>query len=250
MTPEQAASAAKPWVLELGGAFIECPHTLRRARLMGLSGWAFHIAGRAGALGDVRTETVAATMGFIAPEAVADGWEAARRVAMPGEVAVISLTECCRWGAEHLAHSPGVRRLAELTERVVAAADPTGMPLFAAWRAMPIPDDAPGARLAVLLHLLREHFAAAHLLAVRASGMSPLEAIIAGPEGEPGAVAYGWQPPYPPVGPLLRRWHWAEAVTDGIAGRAFAVLDPDERMELAQLLVKAAEADRVVPVGD
>lgn len=250
LTPAQAACAAKPHVLELGGAFIECPRTLRRAKLIGLSGWAFHVVGRAGALGDVRAETVAAALGFIAPEAVADGWDAARRVAMPGEVAAISLTECCRWGVEHLAHSARVTRLAELAQRVVAAADATGLPLFAAWRAMPFPDDAPGARAAVLLHLLREYFAGASLLAVRASGMSPLEAIITGPEGEPGALAYGWQPPFPPVGPLVRRWVWAEAVTDGIAGSAFAVLDPDERMELAQLLVSAADARRAAPVFD
>ena len=95
------------------------------------------------------------------------------------------------------------------------------MPLFAAWRAMPLPDDSPGARAAVLAHLLREHRGAAHLLAVRASGLSPLEAIIAGPEGEAGATAFGWQPPFPPFEPLVRRRSWAEALTDRIAGEAF-----------------------------
>ena len=48
--------------------------TLRRARLLGLSGWAYHVSARAGALGDVRPETVAASIGLIAPEAVMDGW--------------------------------------------------------------------------------------------------------------------------------------------------------------------------------
>ena len=250
MTPELTAAACKPAVQELGGAFTECPKTLRRAREMSLSGWAFYVAGRGGALGDVRADTLAAALGFIAPEAVNDGWEAARRVAPPPEVAAQSLAECCRWGVEHLGGFGGLRRLVELLERAVLAADPAGMPLFAAWRAMPIPNDQPGARAAVLLHLLHEHWLGVHVVAVRASGLTPLQAIIAGPEGETGAVAFGWQPPYPPIGPLVRRRTWAEAVTDRIAGQAFRVLDPVERAELVGLLESALAAHRAAPVLD
>jgi hypothetical protein len=242
MTPEQAAGAARQAVLELGGAFAEDPRTLRRARQLGLSGWAFFVAGRGGALGDVRSDTVAAALGFIAPEAVSDGWDAARRVLPPPEVAAVHLAECCRWGADHLGGFGLVDRLVDLAQRIVLAADPAGMPLFAAWRAMPVPDGHPGAQAAVLLHLMREHRAGAHLLAVRASGLSPLEAIIAGPEGEAGAVAYGWQPPYPAAGPLLRRRLWAEAVTDRLVAQAYGALEVAERVELAGLLdsVRAA----------
>lgn len=236
VTPELTAAAGRQAVQELGGAFTECPKTLRRAREMKLSGWAFYIAGRGGALGDVRSDTVAAALGFIAPEAVNDGWDAARRVLPPAEVAAQSLAECCRWGTEHLGGFGGLRRLVELAERAVLAADPSGMPLFAAWRAMPVPAEGPGARAAVLLHLLREHRCGGHLLAIRVAGLTPLEAIISGPDGEAGAVAFGWQPPYPPLGPLVRRRAWAEAVTDRIAGQAFRVLDAIERVELLGLL--------------
>jgi len=239
VTPEQAAQASRDAVLELGGAYAECPRTLRRARQLGLSGWAFYVAGRGGALGDVRPDTVAAALGFIAPEAVADGWDGARRVLPPAEVAEVHRAECCRWGVEHLGTFPLVDRLVELAQRVVLAADASALPLFAAWRAMPVPDDSPGAQAAVLAHLMREHRGGAHLLAVRASGLTPLEAIIAGPEGEAGAVAWGWQPPYPGIGPLLRRRMWAEAVTDRIAAGAYAALTVDERVELVGLLDSA-----------
>jgi hypothetical protein len=74
------------------------------------------------------------------------------------------------------------------------------------------------------------------VVAIRASGLSPLEAIIAGPEGETGAVAFGWQPPYPPAGPLVRRLMWAESVADALAGQAYGELDRDERIELCGLL--------------
>ncbi|MER7457135.1 hypothetical protein [Micromonospora sp. NPDC126480] len=236
MTPEQVAAGCKPAVLELGDAFTRCPVTLRQARLLGISGWAFYIAGRAGALGDVRAETVAAALGFIAPDAVADGWDAAVRTVRPTQVAAATLLECCRWGDENVDPLPDAGRLAELLERAVEAADATGMPLFAAWRAMPVPERSAGARAAASLRLLREHFAGAYLLAVRAAGMTPLEAVLAGPEGEAGAVAAGWSPPYPPVGPLVRRRLWAEAVTDRLTAPAFTALGRADGTELVDLL--------------
>ncbi|NJP32747.1 SCO6745 family protein [Micromonospora thermarum] len=236
MTPEQVAAGCKPAVLELGDAFTRCPVTLRQARLLGISGWAFYIAGRAGSLGDVRAETVAAALGFIAPEAVADGWDATLRTVRPMRVATVTLGECCRWGDENLDSVPGAARLAVLLGRAVDAADATGMPLFAAWRAMPVPVRTAGGQVAVSLRLLREHFAGAHLLAVRAAGMTPLEAVLAGPEGEAGAVACGWPPPYPTVGPLVRRRLWAEAVTDRLTAPAFAALGPADGAELVDLL--------------
>lgn len=236
MTPEQAAASAKPGLVGLISAFAESPQTLRRARLMGLSGWAYHVAARAGALGDVRPETVAAAVGFIAPEAVIDGWESAAKMIPPVEVATWHLYELCRWGEDQLGGFPRLSRLLELSRRVVHAVDGAGLPLFAAWRAMPVPDTTPGAQAAVMLHLLHEHRSGAHVIAVRASGLTPLEAVMAGPDGETGAVAFGWQPPFPPAGPLLRRLLWAESITDSIAGRAYAQLDGAERIELLGLL--------------
>ncbi|MEN3612569.1 MULTISPECIES: SCO6745 family protein [unclassified Plantactinospora] len=248
MTPEQAAGAARPTVLKLGSAFIECPRTLRRARQMGISGWAFLVTGRGAVLGDVRTETVAAAIGILSPDAVADGWETAVRVATPSAVAEVSRAECCRWGIDYLAGFPPLARLIELVEPVVVAADATGMPLFAAWRGMPVPADAaPAARAAVLLHLLFEYYSGASLMAVRAAGMTAMEVILAGPEGESGAVTYGWSPPYPPVGPLVRRRLWAESVTDRIVAQAYGVLDPAERVELVSLLGAALTGVRMSP---
>ncbi|MEU8079483.1 hypothetical protein AB0B31_29065 [Catellatospora citrea] len=232
----QTAAMAADAVNRLGGAFLECPRTLRRARELGLTGWACYVAGRGGALGDVRPDTVAAALGLITPEAVRDGWDAARRALSPREVAAHLLAECCRWGSEHLDDAPKVDRLVELTEKAVLAADGAGLPLFAAWRAMPVPGDGPGARAAVALHLLREHRAGALLLGVRSSGLSPMEALIAGPEGEAAAVAFGWQPPYPPVAPLLRRRAWADAVADRISGQAVQNFTPAERGEWITIL--------------
>jgi hypothetical protein len=240
VTPEQTAAEVKSTVMVLGAAFAECPRTLRRARQLGLTGWAFYVAGRGGVLGDVRPDTVAAALGFIATDAVRDGWEAARKVGSPYEIAEHHREECCRWGRENLDGFARVGRFVALAEEVVLGADAAGMPLFAAWRAMPMPEEGLGARAAVLGHLLREHRAAAHLLAIRAGGLTPLEAIIAGPEGEAGAVAFGWQPPFPQPQPLLRRSIRAQAVTDRILAEAFGVLDVTQRVELVGLLAALA----------
>lgn len=240
MTPEQAAGASRPIAVELGEAFSLCPTTRQQARLLGISGWAFYVTARAGVLGDdVGSELVAACLGFIAPDAVAEGWDVAARLVGPRKVATVNLAECCRWGNQRLGDLPEVARLADLLHRAVTAADAEALPLFAAWRAMPVPTDTPGARAAVGLHLLRELYLGAYLLAVRASGMTPLEAVLAGTEGEAGAMAGGWPPPYPPVGPLIRRRLWAEAVTDRLAAPAFRALRPAERVELCTLLTTA-----------
>src|SRR5256885_4274561 len=162
VTPDHTAAATRTAVHELGGACAECPRTLRRARLLGLTGWSFYVAGRGGALGDVRPDTVAAALGFIAPDAVRDGWDTARRVAAPSQVAAHQLEECCRWGRERLDGYPEVDRLVDLAERVVLAADPAGLALFAAWRSMPMPEDGPGAPAARVAKLPPEYPAGAH----------------------------------------------------------------------------------------
>jgi hypothetical protein len=239
--PELAAATSRSSVCEIDNAWSTWPQTLRRARLLELPGWAFYVAGRGGALGDdARPETVAAAMGVIAPDAVRAGWEAAGKVG-PGDVAASRLAECARWGEERLSDLPALADLVDLGERLVVAADAVAMPLFAATRAMPMPDGGPGARAAVLVHLMREHRAGALLIAVRACGLSPVEALIAGPEGEEEALAFGWRPPFPARMPLLRRYSYAEAMAHRIAGQAFAALTGPERSDLVRLLQQASD---------
>jgi hypothetical protein len=244
MTPELCAAATKRAVLALGAGFALHPASRERARGLGLSPWSLYVAGRAGVLGhDVRSDAVAAALGFVAPEAVRRGWEPTLVIG-PRAVAELCLDEWCRWGATALHGVAGLDRLATLAERVVLSADPGAMPLFAAWRAMPIPDDRPGARLAVLLHLMREHRVGAHLVAVRSAGLRPVEALVAGPEGEDGATAYGWEPPYPARMPLLRRFIHADGVADRIVAQSVRDLTPAERAELVTFLKIAAAVAR------
>lgn len=244
MIEEFAAARAKDAVRDLNNAWTTCPQTLRRSRRLEVSGWAFYVAGRGGVLGDdVRPETVAAALGVIAPDAVRAGWEAARKVG-PGDVAASRLAECARWGEEHLGGLPGIDRLVRLADRVVSSADAASLPVFAASRATPVPDGGTAARGALLANLLYEHRAGAFLLASRACRLTPVEAVIAGPHGTEEAIALGWQPPFPPTAPLMRRYAYAEALADRIAGPAYAVLSPAERVDLVALLEAAAASVR------
>ena len=58
VTPEQTAASSKVAVRFLGRRSPSCPKTLRRARELGLTGWAFFVAGLGAALGDVPVEMV------------------------------------------------------------------------------------------------------------------------------------------------------------------------------------------------
>lgn len=236
MTPEQTVAATRRSVHALGRAATTCPKTLQRARELGLTGWAFTVAGRGGVLGDVRPEVVAGSLGLIAPDAVYSGWEAARLIVPPAQVSAEVMVQVRRWGMETFGPVPRVERLAELAKRVVLAADPAGMPLFAAWRAAARPTAAPAESAAIGFFLLREFGAGAFLMATRIGGMAPVEALISGRAGEAAAVAYGWQPPYPPPGPLTRRRVWVDTATDRMVGRAYAALSRTERQEWVTLV--------------
>ena len=244
--PLATAVAAKPVVTRLGGAWMISSEAKAAGVEHGYRGWQLYLAGRAGVLGDVSADVVHATLGFLHRDLVRAGWVAGREVAPLGDTVARYVGVCRSWGRRRYAELPPAEadRLAALLHRVADAADPAGWPLFAAWRAQPLPDDAPG-RVVQLLHVLREHRGGAHLAAVRQAGLAPLEAIVAGSGGATNATFFGWPEPLPePTDELRTRLATAEAATDAQVAPAYAVLPADERAELVRLLGRAAEAAR------
>ena len=238
------AAAAKPVVTGLGGAFMISSEAKAAGKDGGYRGWQLYVAGRAGVLGDVGVEVVDAALGFLHPDLVRQGWEGGLAVAPLPETVARYVEACRAWGRSRYAGLAEADLLAELLERVVGAADAAGWPLFAAWRAQPLPDDGPG-RVVQLLHVLREHRGGAHLGAVRTLGLSPLEAIVAGAGGPGNAAFFGWSEPLPEVtGELRARLAQAEEATDAQVGPAYAVLDDRQRDDLLRLLGAAAAAAR------
>ena len=235
MTPEDTAAAVAGPIGALGGAFMLSRATLKKGPALGFpKGWSFYFAGRGGVLGDVVPDVVAAAFVFFPVAWVQQQWLLGRAVMEPPAAASAYAEASQDWGRQNLDGAPNLERLVELLRRVATAADPAGAPLFAGWRAMPLPDDAPGAA-AQLLHVMREHRGAMHGMAVLTSGLAPRDAVIAS-TGESGAQFFNWPEPYPDREPLLDLHAEAEDVTDELAALPYLALDEAERAELVELL--------------
>ncbi len=227
-----AGRVATP-IVSGGGAFMLHPDTTARGEAIGLDLGGFYGLGRGGVLGDVDADVVIAAFAFFEPGLVRAIWDGARQKMTPAEGATKYAEACVAWGRDHLADVDGLDELATLLDTVSRAASPIGAPLFAGWRAMPLPDDAPG-RAMQLLHVLRELRGGLHICAVLAAGLSPTEALmIANPDSVP---LFGWSAPYPDPEPHRAAHAEAEATTNRLVAPAFAVLDDAERDRLAAIL--------------
>jgi hypothetical protein len=242
--PTALTRDVKTAVRWLGGAFMRSATARGQARAMALDGFAYYFGGRGGVLGAVNAGVVAAVFGFFPAPTVARHWDSARAAATPARFSERYAGTCHTWGRERLAWFAAAAELVDLLESIVVRADPFGAPLFAGWRALPWPDDPP-ARVAQLAHLLREHRGAAHLTAVRAAGLTPVEATITRDDGARRARFLGWPPPYPPVTRrLLARRAEVEEHTDRLAAPAYAGLDRAAGERLRALLSAACRQAR------
>lgn len=242
MTPEDVVRHTKQAVVMVGAAFGETDRFRARGESLGLSRWPFYFGGRAGVLGDVDAQVVAAACGFFSPELVRDTWNTARAVIPLGSIVEADVEECTHWARTTYGDLPELDRLAGLAEHVVEAAEPAGRPLFSAWRSLATADGDPASRVALALLRLREHRGASHLIAVKEHGLTPLGAVLAGP-GARKARANGWSGPWPPV-PAADRVALAEAGrrTDELAAAPYAALTEVERADLVRLLGQVHDA--------
>jgi len=247
----RTAHVVAPLIHALGEAFMLDPATRAAGRELGYRGWPFYLAGRAGVLGPAPPDVLTAVLAFFPPAFIREHWLAALDVG-PLDRAVEAYRESCRrWGRAHLAGAPGLDRLCELAERLVAGATTAGRPLFAGWVGLTPPGEPPDVegRAAQLMHVLREHRGGAHIIAVMSVGLRPLAAVLADPEaGVEGARYFRWPQPYElsPAERALRAK--AEARTDALVGADLERLSPHERIELVEL-VTAAHAHALGPAS-
>jgi hypothetical protein len=93
---------------------------------------------------------------------------------------------------------------------------------------MPMPSPGP-ARTFQLCQTMRELRFGRHCVAVEASEMSPLEAVLSGPAGELSAEFFGWPRPYEDVVHLAAARSEVEAHTDRLHAPDFEILTDAER---------------------
>jgi hypothetical protein len=214
----------------IGGAFMLHPDTGTRGQELDLDFFGYYALGRGGVLGDVNGDVVAAALHFFSPAMVTPIWDGAKAKVSPADAAAHYAESCAIWGRSRLDDIGDLDTFNKLGERAVEAADARGLPLFAGWRAMPLPDDAP-ARAYHLIHVLRELRGGANGIGVRAVGLTAPEAVGV---NSPGMFQlFGWSGDLPDAEALRGRIDQAEDITDEICSSAFAVLDEGEKETFA-----------------
>jgi hypothetical protein len=140
--------------------------------------WDTYFAGRAAPLGIVPAEVVDALFYSFAPGEVARHIPKVWRTTTPEAAFDARQAGCARALRRILADhvdSPTFARTADLLTEAAASAPVEGRPMYAALRAMPIPDD-PVPRLFHAATLLREHRGDGHIAALMVEGVGGLEA--------------------------------------------------------------------------
>jgi len=238
MTSPSIAERTRPAVTALSANFMLDGATYAVGGDAGFDGMDFYGAGRAGVLGEVSADVVAASFVFFNPAVVEAAWEGSRDV-MPRAGAAELFAGCLvTWAGEHLDDDVDWARLAELAGEVVATASIGGAPVFAGWKALPVPGEAKAAALHQL-NALRELRMARHGSAVIALGLD-IGAVVC--HASPGmAPIFGWDGTE--IGAdLPALWDEAEAMTNRATEHDYAVLAADEADEFATLCEAAATA--------
>ena len=200
------------------------------------------IVGRAGVLGDGDSDVAAAGLAFLAPGRVRGAWESLPDGVSHRQVADAYAALCCRWGSTELAKFDQARmtRLDALGRRIAEAADASIGTVFAGWRAQPQPDDVNG-RVALTMHVLREMRGGAHIIAVNACGITPLDAVLASPAPAPRsgpvwAEHLGWTGPFADPEPRREARAEAERVTSRIVEPIYGSIGDSALDEFAELV--------------
>lgn len=233
--------SACPLIGELGSAFYFIPETGAVGKELGLGGMEFYVLGRGGSMGDCDGRAVAAAFGYFNPDFLAKVWGDAAAKCPPRKAGAAHLECAANLGRAKFASLPNLTGFVAAMEKVMAAADPDGLGLYAAMAAEPLAADAPG-RAMQLIALLREFRGSAHLVALRAAGLaSPLAHAAKRPDMW---KAFGYPEESKPeiTADITAKLAEAEKITDRLVEPAYAVLDDAEREALVSGIRAAKDA--------
>jgi Helix-turn-helix family len=219
--------------------------------------WDTYFAGRAAPLGLAAPEVVDALFYNFAPGEVARHIPKVWRTTTPEAAIAARRTGCVRALRRILGDridSPDFARTADLLTKAATSAPVEGRPMYAALRAIPVPDDAV-ARLFHAASLLREHRGDGHIAALMIEDIGRLEAhVLLALDMDLPAEKFGRIHHLPAAqiaavvdgmrargligddGWLSERGHAVkrrvEALTDDLAAKPYESLAPDELDEL------------------
>jgi hypothetical protein len=232
------AERTRPTVTTLGAHFMLDGATYAVGGDAGFNGMDFYGAGRAGVLGEVPADVVAASFVFFNPTVVDAAWEGSRDVMSRAAASELFAGCLVTWAEAHLDDDVDWARLADLAGQIVDSASVGGAPVFAGWRALPVPSE-PKAAAVHQLNVLRELRMARHGSAVTALGLDIRTVVW---HASPGmAPIFGWDEIAIPDD-LPAKWDEAETLTNRATDHDYAVLSAVEADEFAALCEAAATA--------
>src|SRR4051794_31672727 len=223
--------------------------------------WDTYFAGRAAPLGFVPAEVVDALFYNFAPGEVARHIPKVWRTTTP-EAAIAARQSGCAKALRRIlgdqVDSSAFARAVELLTKAAISAPIEGRPMYAALRALPVPDDVV-ARLFHAAALLREHRGDGHIVALMSAGVGGVEAHVLYALGmDMPAEKFGRIHHLPAaqlgdvIGGMRDRgligndgWltehgravkHGVESLTDELAGKPYESLEPGEFDELIDAL--------------
>lgn len=222
----------------IGAAHYFDPATLEVGKAHNLDGFRFYFLGRGGVLGDVEPSVVASAFGYFNPALVEKMWNTAKERVAPRDAARLHLGCAHDLGRAKLAEAD-VGAFCEAAETIMRAIDPAGLTLFAGYLAEPLPDDAP-ARAMQLCVAIREGRGSAHLLAVRAAGLSARQAHQIKRPTE--LATFGWDAELELTDDDRDAWERAEELTDQLLEPAWASVDEAGRAAMVDGLATISTA--------
>jgi hypothetical protein len=179
-------------------------------------------------------EVAAAAIAFEPLEKVREAWLAVPEGLTRYEVALHYRDRITSWGDRVFADfDPAALELVDVAGRRIVDAAPAALgTLFTGWRRLPMPEALTG-RTALTLHLLRELRGAAHIAAILACGLTPLDAILAAPHPPPRtgpgyAERMGYRGPFRDPDEVRAQRVEAERLTASIIEPCFSALSPEE----------------------
>ena len=190
MTPLEIVQQTSPIINEVGNRFYFHPDTLAKGKELGLDGFRFYFLGRGGVLGDVEPAVVVSAFGYFSPSVVEVMWSSAKEIVAPRDAARAYLACADEFGRSHLNGLDALDAFNDAAEAIVDSVDRSALPLFAGTAAEPLPEH-PAARAYRNVCNLRELRGSIHLLAVVATGVTPLVAhAIRRPDD---VSSFGWE---------------------------------------------------------
>lgn len=241
MTSLELTRATSALLGDMGARYMLHPETAAIGTAAGYAnGWAWYFTGRGGVLGDVDADVVASSFGFFGAPMVRLMWEQGLPVEGARAAGHRYAAACAEFGRKRLQSADGLERFCELAARVISSLDVSGLPLLAGLRAESAPDDLP-ARAYWYVSLLREWRGCEHIVAIRASGLTPAQAVLTNyadmEKNAKEASRRGFGDGHPDATPLVPSRRKAEELTDTLQAAGYEILSGQERAELAALVV-------------